>query len=225
MKHKHAIYPIIMSICAFICFMVVVILFSGAVQPLWGKMMLLVLPALVLGMIAFCAAKGKMGATATNIWTTVLAIVLFLGSVFYAALLFVWTATTTTTDIQYYTRAYKQIHEENGVKEIFPKSIPADASDIAFTYYPQFLQGGEVFELSYTTTEEKLTQWKAILENESEWIGSNQEWLTQHNWSANGDKDAVRYQLDQSGNFNHGKICYVLINEELGRITFYYSQW
>lgn len=225
MKHKHAIYPLIMSICAFICFLIVLILFSTTVQPLWGRMLLLVLPALILGTIALCAEKGKMGATATNIWTTVLAIVLFLGSVFYAAILFVWTATTTTTDPQYYSRAYRQIREEAGVNTVFPEAIPADAGDIGFTYYPQFLQGGEVFELSYTTTDEKLAQWTEILEKESEWIGSNQEWHAEHNWSFSGDMAAVRYQLAQGGDFNHGKICYVLLNEESGRITFYYSQW
>ena len=224
MKHKYAIYPIIVSICAFICFLIVLLLFSGAVQPLWGRMMLLILPALLLGMLAFCAAKGKVGVTATNIWTTVLAIVLFLGSVFYVALLFVWTATTTTTDIQYYSRAYAQIDEESGVKEVFPKSIPADADDISFTYYPQFLQGGEVFELSYTTTDEKLTELKTLLKSESAWIGSNQDWHTENNWSFDG-KDAMRYQLDWDGDFNHGQTCYVLIDEEMGQITFCYSKW
>ena len=31
MKHKHALYPIIMSICAFVCFLAVAWLFSDAV--------------------------------------------------------------------------------------------------------------------------------------------------------------------------------------------------
>ncbi len=186
--------------------------------------MLLILPALLLGMIAFCAAKGKLGASATNIWTTVLVVVLFLASVFYVFILSVWTATTTTTDIKYYSRAYAQINKEAGVKEVFPKSIPVDTDDIAFTYFPQFLQGGEVFELSYTTTDEKLTEWTTLLKSESEWIGSNQTWHTENNWSFNGI-DTMRYQLDWDGGFNHGEICYVLIDEETGRITFYYEDW
>ena len=224
MKHKYAYYPIVMSICALVCFVVVLALFSGAVQPLWGRMMLLILPALFLGIVAFCAAKGKLGVSATYIWTTVLVIVLFLGSVFYVSILYVWTATTTTTDIKYYSRAYEQIDEEDGVKEVFPQSIPADADDITFSYSPQFLQGGEVFELSYTTTDEKVTEWVTLLKSESEWIGSNQEWHTENNWSFNGI-DTMRYQLYWDGSFNHGEICYVLIDEEMGRITFYYSEW
>ena len=187
-------------------------------------MMLLILPALFLGIVALCAAKGKLGVSATTIWTTVLVIVLFLASVLYVSILLVWTATTTTTDIKYYGRAYAQINEEDGVKEVFPKAIPADANDIVFTYFPQFLQGGEVFELSYTTTDEKLAEWAALLKRESEWIGSNQKWHTENNWSFHG-VDTMRYQLDWDGGFNHGEMCYVLIDEETGRITFCYEEW
>lgn len=224
MKHKYARYPIIMSICAFVCFVAVLVMFSGAVQPLWGRMLLLLLPALLLGVVAFFGTKGILNATATTIWTTILAIVLLIASVFYVVILSIWTATTTTTDIKYYSRAYGQIDEEDGVKEVFPKSIPEDANNIAFTYYPQFLQGGEVFELSYTTTDEKLTEWMTLLKSKSEWIGSNRQWHTENNWSFSG-MDTMRYQLDWDGDFNHGEICYVLIDEETRHITFYYSEW
>lgn len=213
-----------MSICALFCFIVVLLVFSGAVQPLWGRIMFLILPALFLGIVAICAANGKLGVRATNIWTTALAIVLFLASVFYVFILSVWTATTTTTDVKYYSRAYAQVKEEDGVKEVFPQSIPADAHDIAFTYFPQFLQGSEVFELSYTTTDDKLAEWMTLLKSESEWIGSNREWHTENNWNFNG-MDAMRYQLNWDGGFNHGEICYVLVYEQTRRITFYYEDW
>ena len=224
MKHKCAIYPLVMSICALLCFAAVALIFSGAVQPLWGKMAILSLPALVFGGIALLAATGKMGARATGIWTTVLAIVLFLASVFYVVLLFVWTATTTTTDVQYYSRAYEKIRAGNCVEAVFPESVPRDAEDISFTYYPQFLQGGEVFELSYTTTHEKLAQWTTLLEQQAQWIGSNRQWHTQNDWSFDG-MEAVRYQLYWDGGFNHGELCYVLIDEASGRITFYFTKW
>ena len=224
MKHKYAFYPIIMSACALLCYIAVIIVFTGVVQPLWGRMMLLLLPALILGLVAIFAAKGKLGVSATTIWTTILSVVLLLASVFYVSLLYVWTATTTTTDIQYYSRAYAQIDEENGVKEVFPKTIPADAKDVVFTYTPQFLQGGEVFELTYTTTNEKITEWTTLLEKEAGWIGSNHEWHSENNWFFDG-VDATRYQLDWDGGFNHGEICYVLIDETMERITFYYSHW
>ena len=224
MKRKYALYPIIMSACAILCFIAVVIVFAGVVQPLWGRMLLLILPALILGIVAFFAVKGKLGVSATTIWTTILSIILLLASVFYVLLLGIWTATTTTTDVQYYGRAYAQIDDVDAVEEIFPKTIPADAENIIFTYTPQFLQGGEVFELSYTTMNEKLTEWTALLNKEAEWIGLNSEWYTENNWSFDG-VEAIRYQLDWDGGFNHGEMCYVLIDDAIERITFYYSIW
>ena len=213
-----------MSACALFCFIAVIIVFAGAVQPLWGRMMLLILPAVILGGVAFFAVKGKLGVSATTVWTTILSIVLLLASVFYISLLFLWTATTTTTDIQYYIRAYGQIDEEDAVEEVFSKTIPGDAKDISFTYTPQFLQGGELFELSYATTNEKLTEWTILLKKKAEWIGSNHQWHSENNRSFDG-VDATRYQLDWDGGFNHGKMCYVLIDEKIGRITFHYSHW
>ena len=99
MKRKYALYPIIMSACALLCFIAVAIVFAGVVQPLWGRMMLLILPALILGIVAFFAVKGKLGVSATTIWTTILSIVLLLASVFYVFLLGIWTATTTPCSV------------------------------------------------------------------------------------------------------------------------------
>ena len=224
MKRKYALYPIIMSACALLCFVAVAFVFAGVVQPLWGRIILLLLPALILGMIAVLAVKGRLGALATTIWTTILSVLLLLGAIWYVLLLSVWTATTTTTDMRYYTRAYAQIDEVDAVEEIFPKTIPEEAQDVAFAYTPQFLQGAEVFELSYTTKNEILTEWTDLLKKEAEWIGSNRQWHFENNWSFNG-VEATRYQLDWDGGFNHGQICYVLVNETAGRITFYYSNW
>ena len=223
MKHKHALYPILMSICAFVCFIAVAWLFSEAVQPRWGSTMLLLLPAVVLTFVAILAAKEKLKATPTYILTTALVLILLPASGIYTVVLGFLTS-DETTDIRYYTRAYEVIEDEDGVKGIFPKKIPADAKNIEFSYMPQVLQGGEVFELSYTTTEEKLTEWKTVLTREAEWIGSNKEWHEANHWGFH-DEDSVRYHLDWDGGFNHGEMCYVLIDEETNRITFYYSEW
>jgi len=224
MKHKHALYPILMSICAFVCFLGVVLLMADTVQPLWGRTMLLLLPAVILGAVGLLSLNGKLSMNKTVILTTILTIVLLLASMFYFFLLTIWTATTETTDIRYYSRAYDQIEDEDGVEDIFPRRIPDDAENIDFSYTPQFLQGGEVFELSYTTTVEKLAEWSARLTGEADWIGSNKEWLEAHNRIFSG-KDSTRYLLYWDGGSNHGEMCYVLIDEEISRITFYYSEW
>ncbi len=224
MKNKYALYPIIMSLCALLCFGATMILCATAVQPVWGKIMLLILPALILGAVAFCAVKGKLRVAGTIIWTTTLSIVLLLASLFYVFFLSMEMATTTTTDIRYYSRAYAQVDELEEVQDVFPKSIPADAKNIEFSYIPQFLQGGEEFELSYTTTDDKLAEWTVLLESNSEWVGSDQKWHDENNWFFDGN-DSTRYQLYWDGGSNHGEMCYVLINEELNRISFSYSRW
>ena len=223
MKHKYALYPIIMSICAFVCFLAVAWLFSYAVQPRWGWTMLLLLPAVVLAFVALPAAKGKLKETTTFILTTALVVILLPASGFYTVILGFLTS-EETTDIRYYTRAYEVIEDEDGVEGIFPKKIPADAKDIEFSYMPQALQRGEVFELSYTTTEEKLTEWKTLLTREAEWIGSNKEWHEANHWGFH-DEDSVRYHLDWDGGYNHGEWSYVLIDEDANRITFFYEDW
>lgn len=221
---KYAIYPIIMSVLALLGFVAVLILFAGAVEPLWGRMMLLIIPALFLGTVAIFAAKGKLGVASTTALTTVLSVALLLASIFYTFLLSVWTSTTVTIDVRYYSRAYGQVDDIKYVRNSFPKSIPSDAKDVKFSYSPQFLQGGEVFELSYTTTADKIAEWKAKLEYRATWVGSNEKWCNENGWSSDGI-DATRYQLYLNGGFNHGEICYVLIDEAANRITFYYSVW
>lgn len=224
MKHKHALYPILMSICAFVCFLGVVFLMADTVQPLWGRTMLLLLPAVILGSVGLLSLNGRLSMNKTVILTTILTIVLLLASVFYFFLLTIWTATTETTDIRYYIRAYEVIEDEDGVEDVFPRRIPDDAENIDFSYTPQFLQGGEVFELSYTTTEEKLAEWKTVLTREAEWIGSNKEWHEANHWGLH-DEDSVRYHLDWDGGYNHGEWSYVLIDEDANRITFIYEDW
>ena len=139
-------------------------------------------------------------------------------------MLSVWVVTTDTTELRYYNGAYQQITDEDTVKDIFPKAVPDAAENVSFSYTPQFLQGGEVFELSYTVSEQELRRWEAVLETASEWIGSHEEWCENNGWLFFGP-DAVRNQLMWDGGVNYGTICYVLIDAELGRITFYYSKW
>lgn len=198
---------------------------AGSVQPPWGKMVVLILPALLLGMLAFFAAKGELGVLATVICTTVLAIALSLASVLYTGFLAIESLVTVTTDTSYYSRAYKAIDHIDEVKYIFPKTIPVDAEDVTFRYNPQFLQGGEIFELSYTTTDEKLAQWNTLLESQAQWVGTDEQWHEKLYGSSLHGTDAMRYQLLGEGRSNHGEECYVLIDRELEQITFYYSIW
>ena len=176
MKNKYALFPITMAGLAFLCFLFLLINMASTVQPLWGKTMVLMLPSLILSVIAVLAAEGKLDRRKTEFVTCVLSILLVIASFVYVIFLSVLTATTVTTDVKFYTRAYEQIEDEDGVEGIFPDKVPEGAGDIDFRYNPQFLQGGEWFELSYTTTADVLSDWAALLNDKAEWIGSNKEW-------------------------------------------------
>lgn len=223
MKNKHAVFPITMAGLAFLCFLFVAYATLTSVQPLWGKTMVLILPSLILSAVAVLALKGKLSRRMTEFVTLVLSIVLVIVSFVYTIFLAVWTTTTETTDVKFYERAYDVIDHRNGVKETFPEKIPVDAEEVNFRYFPGFLQGGEVLELSYTTTADVLRDWEMLLKEKAEWTGSNEEWQQDH-WGF-GDEDAVRYQLYWDGGENHGEMAYVLIDPVSKRITFYYDNW
>ena len=55
MKNKYASFPVTMMILAFICFLFIVFLMSTVVQPLWGRISVLLIPTLVLGGISLLA--------------------------------------------------------------------------------------------------------------------------------------------------------------------------
>ncbi len=158
----------------------------------------------------------------------VVSVVFLLLSMLCLFLLLIRTSTTVTAETKDYERAYHRIADEESVKEVFPASIPQDAKDIDFRYMPQVLQGGEVFRLSYRTTESVLGEWAERLEDAAEWIGSNDEWLRMHA-RIPSDPELVRYQLKyrsyMNGSSNHGEECYVLMDRSICRIEFCYSQW
>lgn len=222
MMNKYAIFPITMAGLAFLCFLFLTFNMAYTVQPLWSKTVVLIAPSIILSVVAVFALKGTLDRRKTEFVTLVLSIILVIMSFVYTIFLSVLTATTVTTDVTFYTRAYEQIDDEKGVEGIFPNKVPEDAEDIAFRYNPQFLQGSEWFELSYTTTAEMLSDWSEFLKDKAEWVGSNGEWLADH-WGT-GSKDPIRYQLYWEDG-NHGETAYVLIDATQNRITFFYEDW
>ena len=224
MKYKACLFPFLMGSLALLCFLAVMLLVSGSVQPLWGRALILLLPAFLLCGIGILSLRGVLNDKAVLVLTSVLTVVLLFLSVFYVFLLSVWTATTETTDTKYYSRAYRAIGHEEHAGEFFPASIPEDAEDVSFLYTPQFLQGGEVFRLSYRTGEDRIAEWVDRLESAAEWSGANEAWCRSHYGTFSGT-DSIRYQLYWDGGFNHGEICYILISRSDCRIESNYERW
>ena len=224
MKEKAGLLPFAAGALALSCFLLVAGVMATAVQPLWGRTLVLLLPALVFFAVGAAARKGSLSPRAAAVLTAVLAAVFFFLSLCYVFLLSIWTATTVTTEGKYYTRAFAQIDRKEAVCARFPASVPEDAREVEFSYMPRFLQGGEVFRLSYTAPEDEITRRSISLQAAAEWSGPNAEWFRMHG-QPGGEGDSVRYQLFGSGFVNHGEECCVLIDWAAGRIEFYYSDW
>ena len=224
MRNRAGLLPFAAGGLAFVCFIAVMGFMAAAVQPLWGRTLVLLLPALVFCGVGAAARNGRLSPRAAAALTAVLAAVFLFLSVCYVFLLSIRTATTVTTEVKYYERAYAQIDGNEAVSAHFPASVPADAREITFSYTPRFLQGGEVFLLSYRTTEEEILRRSALLRAAAEWSGPDEEWFRMHG-QPGGEGDTVRFQLLGSGFGNHGEACCVLIRRADARITFYYSNW
>lgn len=224
MKEKAGLLPFTAGGLALSCFLLVAGAMATAVQPLWGRTLVLLLPALVFFAVGAAARKGSLSPRAAAVLTAVLAAVFFFLSLCYVFLLSIWTATTVTTEVKYYTRAFAQIDSNEAVSVHFPASVPEDARDVEFSYMPRFLQGGEVFRLSYTAPEDEIIRRSISLQAAAEWSGPDAEWFRMHG-QPGGEGDSVRYQLFGSGFVNHGEECCVLIDRAGGRIAFYYSDW
>ncbi len=224
MKDKAGLLPFAVGGLAFACFLCVMGVMAMAVPPLWGRTLVLLLPTLVFFAIGAAARKGSMNPHTAAAVTAVLAVVLFLLSVLYTILLLIWTATADTTDIRYYRRAYARIDGKEAVSAYFPASVPEEARDVEFYYRPRFLQGGEVFRLSYAAAEDEIIRQSMLLRAAAEWSGPDAEWFRIHNQGSRGS-DCLRFQLFGSGFSNHGEESYVLIDQAGGRIEFYYSSW
>ncbi len=224
MKDKAGLLPFAAGGLALVCFLLVLGAMATAVQPLWRRTLVLLLPALVFFAVGAAARKGSLSPRTTAALTAVLAIVFFLLSVFYVFLLSIWTATEVTTDVRYYRRAYARISGKEAVGAHFPASIPEDARDVAFFYTPRFLQGGEVFRLSYTAPEDEIIRRSALLRAAAEWSGPDAEWFQMHRQYPGGS-DSLRFQLFGSGFGNHGEECFILVDRAAGRLEFYYSDW
>ena len=224
MKEKAGLLPFTAGGLALSCFLLVAGVMATAVQPLWGRTLVLLLPALVFFAVGAAARKGSLSPRAAAVLTAVLAAVFFFLSLCYVFLLSIWTATTVTTEVKYYTRAFAQIDSNEAVSVHFPASVPENARDVEFSYMPRFLQGGEVFRLSYTAPEDEIIRRSISLQAAAEWSGPDAEWFRMHG-QPGGEGDSVRYQLFGSGFVNHGEECCVLIDRAGGRIAFYYSDW
>ena len=219
-----ALLPFLMAAFALICFLLVFAMMMSMVEPPAARTMVLLLPALILA--GFGVAANLLHFPLGVIWgvTILLTVVLGIWGARETLFIGIEAATTETTDIRYYGRAYNAIDHEEYLDGIFPEEIPEYAENVEFRYHPQFLQGGEVFELSFTTDEDSLAAWDGFLREHAEWSGPDTEWCELNDYGRS-EEGVTRYHLYWDGGCNHGEIGYVRIDPVRFQIRFYYSHW
>ena len=98
MERKDAVLPCVMGSLALVCFLLAAVFLSAAVLPPWGRIPVLLLPALVLWGIGVLARKGMLSSRMTEALTAGLTILFLLLSLVYVFLLSLRIAATTITD-------------------------------------------------------------------------------------------------------------------------------
>ncbi len=219
-----SVLPFLMAAFALICFLLVFAMMMSMVEPPVARTMVLLLPALIL--VGFGVLANLLHFPLGVIWIVTILLTAVLGVWGFRETVFVVLEafTTTTTDIRYYERAYDSIDHEEYLEGVFPEEIPENAENVEFYYCPQFLQGGEVFELSFTTDEESLAAWDEFLREHAEWSGPDTEWSELNDYGS-GKEGVTRYHLYWDGGYNHGEIGYVQIDLVRFQIRFYHSHW
>ncbi len=230
MKNKYSLFPLISAFPFLVFFILVALNFNYySVQPLWGMILLFLIPSVVLTVIGILALKGKLKRRVTIIITSVLIILFIILVILFLAFLRILTVTTPATNPFYYHRAYEyEAADDEHVRDYFPEYVPKNAKDVKFWFNYPFLQGGSTLELSFITDSGTINEWIAKLENAAEWYGPYTEWDSIFFSSEKKNESDILYQLckeDRGGGFNHGKICYVIVNISEGSMKFRYEHW
>ncbi len=230
MNYKYSLFPLISAVPFLVFFILVASNFNYVcVQPLWGIILLFIVPSVVFTVIGILALKGKLKRKATIIITSILIVLFIILAVFLLYFLHISMFTTPATNPFYYHRAYEyEAADDERVKEYFPEYVPKNAKDVKFWFNYPFLQGGSLLELSFTADIGTINEWIAKLEKAAEWYGPYTEWDSIFYSSEKRNESDILYQLckeDHGGGFNHGKICYVIVNISEGSMKFRYEHW
>jgi len=212
----------------------------GVAEPYYLEGLIFAVPFISFGLITLSTVKGKLKTLASFVLTLIL-IIAFSGTSFFAFMhLLVDAATTTTTDIDKYERILKMKgYPDNFWVEHFPDKIPENAENIVFRYNPRFLQGGETFALKFKTDSGSIENYINKFYEKAKWTGT----FSDNNPKANGifsntfDKlgykelpeDFTIYVIYSEAyrpyNWNHGAFSLVAVSQQRNEIIFLEENW
>lgn len=208
MKRKLPVFPVIMTVLAFICFVLVYFFVAYCfIIPQYAKGLLFAIPFAVLLILTICAYFGKVRKEAAAGITAVLSFV-FIASAFVLLMFLSFTeGTRAVEDPAYYERALTRSSVQNctdGNELLLPQNIPDNAEDVVFYYTPQVLQGGEIFFISFKTDDRALDAYENELTQYALWSGTYEQAIS-------ADMN-ILYPHTLRGQFDYGKLpdSYVL---------------
>jgi hypothetical protein len=174
-----------------------------------------VIPALVFGVIAVLTGKGWFKFTLSNTITAVLVGVLGMSSFMGVILMSMRYGTSqTTNEVSRYERVLRlrTNNSNRTIFEKFPQSIPATASDVAFSYnYSSWLDFSETMTLQFTESPERIMEYIVEFSAKAE--------------SSNTVDGFMVYLLYRSDAGSSGRKSTVSISAERNKIIFFAQRW
>ncbi|SHO45540.1 hypothetical protein [Anaerocolumna xylanovorans] len=145
-----------------------------------------------------------------------------------------------TDDYKEYKRILKTTgYTDNPLLANFPVSIPDNARDTAFYYTPRFLQGGEVWSLSYKTDIAEVISREEAFRAKAVWIGATSDYEAAEYGVTDSDFSYAGYDVlpedftvylfyskpYKENNWNHGSISMAAVSIEKRQLIFYAEDW
>ncbi|MBQ3178504.1 MAG: hypothetical protein IJB52_11865 [Clostridia bacterium] len=212
-------FPLIMTVAAFVCFILAfAFLMLFTILPPYMEAMALLIPAVVLGGIALLVYLQVLPERAGDILTALLSVLFVFSSIFYTLFLGVFADLEGTKDIGYYEKLYHRLEDRPGM-ENFPEVVPESTGEILFFWNPQFLQGAERFQITFTPDARTYEQYQKTLPAVSRWYGVCDAWTGY----GSGNADGTMYVFFWDEEYNHPEISYAVLHPD-GSVTFSYTR-
>lgn len=238
---ENAIFPAVITILSFIFFIITYYFVTvKSVEPYYLIGLIFGIPAAIFSIITYYTAKGILRISTSAIVTIILIIIF--GIIMFVTFIFISidAATTITTDIARYERVLKLMgYPENSLIKQFPAKIPNNAEYIVFSYSTPLMQGGEIFNLGFKADSDYISKYVEDLSVTAKWIGKINDDEVKNNgvelisFEAFGydelPEDFTIYLLESKpqalGDWNHGSISLMAINQNKNEIIFVAEDW
>jgi len=229
MKAKFEIILSILSLIGFLLILYVNIYILTEFMTL--NVIIFAAPFIIFGVLSWLKVNNKVTIVNSIIVMMILAIVMFIN-------LFSMLFTTGSTEIKE-IRVYERVisyygYPQNERIAHFPKEIPANATNVRFNEFPQFLQGGSSVKLVFNTSLEEVERYynkysdKAHIRFTKGKESTNDNYWYTNSWKEKTGTvilpDGFEILILDSYSSNHGYSYGLAVSRELKEVYFWCSQ-